>query len=81
MNLQKDVLTFAFNNIYGELQLMFAFVIPAAQAMNKKILSKLKSKMAGKDDEMAFMTLTICLNIFYSLFFAIMISLGYHSQH
>ena len=73
MNLQKEVLTFAFNNIYGELQFLFAFVIPAAKIMNKKILSKLVSKMASKDDEIAFITLTICLNIFYSLFIAIMI--------
>ena len=71
MNLQKELLTFAFNNIYGELQFLFAFVIPVAKAMNKKVLSKLVSKMASEDDEMAFMTLTICLNIFYSLFIAI----------
>ena len=71
MNLQKEVLTFAFSNIYGELQFLFAFVIPAAKEMNKRILSKLVSKMASEDDEMAFLTLTICLNIFYSLFIAI----------
>ena len=73
MNLQKEVLTFVFNNIYGELQFLFAFVIPASKTMNKRILSKLVSKMACEYDEMSFMTLTICLNIFYSLFIAIII--------
>ena len=71
MSLQKDILSFAFKNINGSLQLLFALLIPAAKEINKRVLSKLVSKIAGNDNEKANDVLNICVNIHYSLFVAI----------
>ena len=71
MSLQKDVLSFAFKNINGNLQLLFALLIPAAKETNKRILSKQVSKITGDDNEKANDVLNICVNIHYSLFVAI----------
>ena len=68
---QQDVLSFAFKGISSDLQFLFALLIPTAKEMNKRILLKLVSKMAGMDDVRARTLLSIRLNIHYALFIAI----------
>lgn len=71
MNLQRDVLSFAFKAIPGQLQFIFALLIPTFKEMNKRILLKLVLKIVGKEDTMANVFLSVRLNIFFALFVAI----------
>ena len=71
MNLQRDVLSFAFKAISGELQFIFALLIPAIKEINKRVLLKLVLNIVGKEDMMANIFLSIRLNIHYALFVAI----------
>ena len=71
MNLQRDVLSFAFTAIPAELQFIFAVLIPMVKEMNKRLLLKLVLKIVGKEDTMANAFLSVRLNIHYALFVAI----------
>ena len=71
MNIQRDVLSLAFNVVPGNLQFLFALIIPAVKEMNKLLLLKIVRKMTGKDDERANVTLDIRLSIHYEFFVAI----------
>ena len=63
VNIQRDVLSFAFKKIPPEIQFIFAVLIPSVKEANKRILMKLVTKMAGKDDDRANVLLGIRLNI------------------
>ena len=71
MNIQKDALSWSFNNISGNFQFIFALLIPLLKELNKRIMSKLVYKMAGKDNERASALLAIELNLHYAFFIAI----------
>ena len=71
MTFQNDFLTFGFEAIIGPPQLLFAFLIPAAKAINKVVLIKLVSAMVGNEDDMANILMGVRLNIHYALFVAI----------
>ena len=71
MNIQRDILSLAFIAVPGNLQFLFAMIIPAVKEMNKLMLLKIVTKMAGKDDERANVTLDIRLSIHYEFFVAI----------
>ena len=71
MNIQKDVLSWAFKSIPVNFQFIFALLIPFLKDLNKRILSKLVLKMAGKDNEMASALLAIDFNLHYAFFIAI----------
>ena len=71
INLQKDFLSFAFKAISGDFQFIFAFLIQAIKLMNKKVLFKLVTNMAGNHDERVFVVCSVLLNIHYALFITI----------
>ena len=71
INLQKDFLSFAFKAISGDFQFIFAFLIQAIKSMNKKVLFKLVTNMAGNQDERVFVVCRVLLNIHYALFITI----------
>ena len=71
MNIQKELLSLTFNAIPGNLQFLFALFIPAIKELNKIVLSKLLTKMAGKDDVKSQALMDIRLSIHYEFFVAI----------
>ena len=73
MHIQKDVLSFGFA-IAGHFQFLFALLIPAVKAMNKRILRKMVTKMAGINDQDANVVMIFRLNIHYALFVAVRMS-------
>ena len=66
IGLQSVVLAFLFKQIRGIYQSIFALIIPVARECNKKILSKLVSKMNEGDDEMATVVLGLAINVHYA---------------
>ena len=71
VNIQRDALSFGFKAISGELQFIFALLIPAVKEMNKNILGRLIWRIVGKEDELANAFVSVRLNIHYALFVAI----------
>ena len=71
INLQKDFLSFAFKAIPGHFQFIFAFLIQAIKLMNRQVLFKLVTNVAGNHDERAFVVCSVLLNIHYALFITI----------
>ena len=74
MNIQRIILSIVFKNISIHLQWMFSILVPSLREMNKRVLSKLVHKMAGKDDERANVLLGMNVNVHYALFVAISLS-------
>ena len=73
MHIQKDVLSFGFT-IAGHFQFLFALLIPAVKAMNKRILRKMVTKMAGINDQDANVVMSFRLSLHYALFVAVRMS-------
>ena len=71
INLQKDILSFAFKAVSGNFQFIFAFLIQAIKLLNKHVLLKLVTNMAGNHDERAFVVFSVLLDIHYAFFIAI----------
>ena len=71
MNVQKDLLSFAFKAIPRRFQFLFAVIIPTAKKFNKWILFNIMSEVIGKDDDTTNVLLGVRLNIHYALFVAI----------
>ena len=71
INFQRDILSFGFKAISGELQFIFALLIPVVKEMNKRILGRLVMRIVEKEDETANVLVSVRLNIHYALFVAI----------
>ena len=70
INIQRDVLIFAFKSITKHLQFIVVMMVPILKEINKKILSGPIKKVLGADDEMSNIFLGIRLNIHYALIIA-----------
>ena len=71
VDVQRDLLSFAFQATSGYNQLMFAILIPAIKEFNKRILIKIISKLPENGDNWINVLLVTRLNINFALFIAI----------
>ena len=72
--LQNEVLSFLFSNLPSSFQFVVAFLIAACREFDKKVRSKLVTKMMGKLDEPASSLIAITISSFYGSFVAFRIA-------
>ena len=68
---QNEVLSNLFTNIPSDFQFVVALIVAACRELDKRVRSKIVTKMMGKLDEPAAALLTIFISSFYGFFMAV----------
>ena len=68
---QNEVLSNLFTNIPSDFQFVVALIVAACRELDKRVRSKIVTKMMGKQDEPAAALLTIFISSFYGFFMAV----------